>query len=194
MRGWEATNPLHRREPCVFGLRLVPVTLGHLFLLHDCGVEIEEMDKPEPLMLAVFICSQRHGQSRRDMGRFWFNFFLFLWGMKCRKMNLKMELSVFQKWFFDQIKGPITKSKNPGSGDDHAAPLHFTLLAIAESKLNRPKPVAMDSTVSELRKLIVALGESEGVIHPWTKQDERLDDYAEQVKQWEAANAITARN
>ena len=174
MRGWEAIHPIDGREPSALGLRLVPVTLGHLFLLQDCGVELDEMSDADGLMMAAFICSQPHSESRKDLGKWWIDWFWKRWGKKAAKMDIGKELAAFQDWFNGQLKGPITKSKNQGSGDDFAAPLHFSLLALAMGRLNMSRAEALDCTVGELRKLIVAIGEAEGVIRPWTNKDERL--------------------
>ena len=194
MRGWESITPVGHCEPSALGVRLVPVTLGHLFLLDDCGIDMGAEWSVADSMLAVFICSRPADDARKDLGKWWIGHAFKLWGRRNRKRDWLTEVSAFRDWFSGQLSGPITKSKSQRSSDDHAAPFRLNLLACGMARLHLSREQAMAMPVRELRQLIVAIGEAEGVITPWTVKDERLDQMARAFEEREAATATADRS
>ena len=194
MRGWESISPVGQREPSALGVRLAPVTLGHLFLLDECGVDLSAEWSVSDSLLAIFICSNPPAKARRYLESWWVGRYFKLWGWVNRKRDWPTELAAFRDWFEGQLSGPITKSKSPRGGDDYAAPFRLNLLACAMSKLHLSRGDAMALPVRELRQLIVAIGEAEGVITPWTEKDERLDRMARMFEEREAATANQRTN
>ncbi len=176
MRGWESISPVGQREPSALGVRLASVTLGHLFLLDDCGVDVSADWSVADSLTAVFICSNPTEKARRYLESWWVGRYFKLWGWVNRKRDWPTELAAFRDWFEGQLSGPITKSKSPRGGDDYAAPFRLNLLACAMAKLHLSRGEAMALPVRELRQLIVAIGEAEGVITPKTHKDFRLED------------------
>jgi len=194
MRGWESIAPVGQREPSALGVRLAPVTLGHLYLLDDCGIDMGAEWSPADSMLAVFICSNPAEKARAYLGKWWIGRYFKLWGWVNRKRDWLPELEAFREWFGEQLAGPITKSKSQRSSDDHAAPFRLNLLSCAMGRLHLNRAEALSMTVRELRQLIVAHGEAEGVITPWTEKDERLDQMARAFEERLSATATDRSN
>jgi hypothetical protein len=170
MEGWFT----RRDRVAVLGVRLTPLTLGHLFLLDDLDLDPDAGFTKPQLMAMVFACSQPAAEARVAMGRWWLPLVSSLWMWRTRKLDLAHEAEEFCDWFCEQRSGPETVSKSKRDADDYAAPLHMNLLAVALGKLHLTEADALAMPVRRIRQLIVALGESEGTIDPWTWHHENL--------------------
>lgn len=168
MIGWETTY----KAPCFFRLKMQPVTLGHLFLLSDYGLDVEAGLDREGIMLAAFVCAQSHTESRRDLKRRLAPWLFKLWGWRCGEKAFA-DVEPFIDWFHQQLRGPITVSSPDSRRRESGAPLHFNLLACCMGMLGMSEKDALDTTVLRARQLVCALGEARGELSLWTRGDER---------------------
>jgi hypothetical protein len=177
MRSWEPINPLSGELTCVLGARLVPVTIGHLRLIDDAGIDMFNLGIDD-IPVCVFICSRTAIEARKDLMSKWCHLAFRLWGWRTRRLDKTEEIRRFLSWFQEQQRGPITKSPAgiQSDSDDHAAPMHVNLLALATARLHISNQEALGMTVRDIKQRLVALGESEGTVKPWTHKDERLLD------------------
>jgi hypothetical protein len=174
MIGWEPARPLFGDRPAFFGRRMEPVTLGHLVLLAEMGINYTAGESLEDISRTVFVCSRAHAVSRRAVCRPWFGFRLRCWGEYCGEhLNLAEESNRFIDWFAGQLKGPITKSKAGDMEQDGGAPLHANLMACCLGMLGLSMRETLNLPVKEARQLICAYGEARGEMKLWTVGDER---------------------
>lgn len=172
MIGWEPTNQIGKREPVFFRLRVVPVTLGHLQLLHDAGFDLDNEATFEDLLVAVFVCSGDHKERRKDLTSWWAQYFFRFWGRICWKHNCQEETERFTAWLSKQLSGPITKAAPNGRNRESAAPMHLNLIACLMGLLGMSEDRALDTTVKRARQLVCAFGEARGEMELWSKMDE----------------------
>lgn len=174
MIGWEPARLLFGEQPAFFGRRMESVTLGHLQLLAEMGIDYTAAESLDDLARMAFVCSRRHEVSRRSVCRPWFGFLLRCWGEWCgSKLNLSEESDRFMAWFGGQLRGPITKSKAGDMDRDGAAPLHTNLTACCLGMLGLSLRETLDLPVTQSRQLVCAYGEARGEMSLWTVGDER---------------------
>lgn len=170
MYGWEPIG----QQPVFFRLRMQPVTLGHLDLLAELGIDVQDGIAPDDVATVAFVCSQRHDRSRKDIGQWWCKHAFKFWGWLCGADAFKQS-DPFLKWFFGQLKGPLPaprKISDAGESREIAAPLVFHLLACCMGMLGRTEREAMDMPVIRARQLVAALAEAQGNAKLWTRRDE----------------------
>jgi hypothetical protein len=183
--GWEHSDP--KAQPVFYRLKMTPVTVGHLALLYELGVDVLDGMTEQDERLAAFVCSGDHIMRSRDVRRFWIKPFFRLWGSVCGRHGIITEPE-FWPWFAKQLSGPITKRKSGSIGGEIAAPLHVHLIACCMGMLGMTKAEAMNLTVKEAKQLICALGEARGEIDSWTRADERRRELSVSLGLLEARN------
>ena len=163
---------------------MLPLTLGHLFLLAERDIGPGYGINATELPVAVFICSRSVEEARRWLDSRWLRLAFGIWGRRNHKLGLSagLEAVKFCDWLFEQMQGPKVHSDENAKDDDYAAPARYSLLALAMGKLNLSQSDAMTMPVRELRKLLVAFGEATGTLKPFTWNDEYKSRLAEKVK------------
>lgn len=186
MTGW-----LNRRDRvAVLGVRLVPLTLGHLFLLDELDIDSGMEWTASRLRVAVVACALPAQEARKTLFSSWLPVVASLWKWRTRKADYSAELGEFLDWYNEQCSGPDVIRDSKGSSDEFAAPMHLSLLAIAMHKFHMTEEVAMQMPVRKLRQMIVALGEVMGEIKPWTHKHERLKAMGERFKNSKQETAL----
>lgn len=140
-------------QPVVLGLRLRPLTLGHLFLLTEIRSPYLGFDfGPSPFadfFLTVFICAQDDAEkARAAFDSWWLPIFFRLWSFKARPRRgrdvLKESSKGFRDWLAGQMASPSygvsTRDALPGKC---GAPSPFVKLMFAMHALNMTRAQAM---------------------------------------------------
>ena len=134
MTAWTATT----KTPCVWGLRLRPLTLGHLWLLTELDFPLVHGIAPSwsDLCLAALICCTDHRKSRKHLASRWLNLFIKLWGR--RNLRKRLEPAKEAKKFLDYWSESLRMPEYivPESARSAASPMAVRLLLFAMSTLH----------------------------------------------------------
>lgn len=166
--------PRHR----VLGLRLEPLTLGHLFLLHryESSFVTGEPTTLGDLTLSAFLCSEPWQKSERNVNAWWFNRFSKLWAWASRKRDFVAEYDVFSTYITEGMQSPAFNRTTNGTPNAVGSPRHFAILASLMSQFHMTKAEAMDCTIVEAQSLLACVGEMRGAIQ--LRTDEQRSHWA----------------
>jgi len=130
-------------------LRLEPLTLGHLFLLRECEVNVDAVNVAD-LVLGVFICSTSHTQARKNLGSWWSRWFMAALGFLCRKLNPREEAEKFFAYIEDGMRSPMMHPHKHGPARRLSAPEEWRLLVMLEADFHKSKSEALGMTMHEI--------------------------------------------
>lgn len=139
------------------GVKLRPITLGHLFLLHEEGNAFPEHAKEAEwpdLVQAVLVCSQRSASSARRMiyGRLaWL--WAVVWGW-CNRKTTRSRLkrtevyAAFCDYLGEQLGRPEPDDLSPGGAGELRAPMCWRLLAMLMADFGLSRKEALKTPVA----------------------------------------------
>lgn len=167
----------------VLGLRVGVLTLGHLELLHDLGIDWTGGWTAQDVAVIAFVLTQPAEESRKDLNRFWTGPLLWWLGRRARKVNIEEHADSLSTWITEQSGGPrpirdlLSKSKGC------TAPQHFSLMAAALSRLHLSMAEARALPMKTALQLIYADAESQGQVELWGKETyDKLEACREHVR------------
>jgi hypothetical protein len=113
------------------GLPLAPLSLGHLFLLHDysSAFVLGQPAQPADLILSVFICAQKQARARKNLKRWSTFLFLRFWGAFSGRFNLMLESGRFAAYLSHHLTVPDARSAVTMTRTLRA-PAHWRLLTM----------------------------------------------------------------
>ena len=189
MSDWTPASDLFERGPVVMGLRLQHVTLGHLDLLDELGIDVYGEIGVGELMVISFVLAQNHTESRQDIGKWWVKR-LFTWKSKrVSQEQLQKEFDTLMDWLQYQFSGPrVMRDLKKNSNSGCAAPLHINLMATCMSRLHLSLEETKNLTVKRAKQLTMAAAEAVGEIELVTDRYDRF------IAMCNAADAAKARN
>jgi hypothetical protein len=168
-----------------FGLRMQPLTVGHLWLLHEIGNALpehgDEADESD-IITAVLICSQKsHRIARRMVRSRLCRFWCALWGHLMRKRPFMVEAKLFGEYLRRELQSPAVDG-GAGSGELRA-PLCWRLVTMLMSNFGMPlkqalkTPVAFAlciwATEADRRGSLKLASERQLRFHAWADEAER---------------------
>lgn len=172
-----ATSALNPPRATVLGLRMEPLTLGHILaMLRDCPTVIEgdEM-KAEDFVTGVFICAHRTADDYEHTKRSRFcgaAFMVWEWVIKWQKMNVITEADRFIAWLKESC------DRQPTIQRDHSRPIEsngqLALLSLAMSALHLSEQEAKDMPIAKLNPLVTAALEVEGKVELWGQEKQEF--------------------
>jgi hypothetical protein len=186
MNHWAPEREIGGRDPSFFGLRVHPVTLGHLRLLHDIGAAMPPESVADALMIA-FVCSCDHIKSRKHITAIWCKVLLRWLAYRCgRKGLLKKQAEAFGDWLEYQLTGPSQKIRSkPGEKLSTryrlAAPIHITTIASLMGCLGLSLEEAEAMPVRFAKQLLASYHEASGNIELWTDDDYAFEERCKQA-------------
>lgn len=130
-------------------LRLEPLTLGHLFLLRECDVDLSNPAAAD-LILGVFICSNPHEHSRKSLNAWWSQYFLMILGFICRKLKPVQEAEKFAAYLEDGMQCPTMHAFKNGPARRLSAPDEWRMLVMLEVDFHKSKQEALNMTMREV--------------------------------------------
>lgn len=147
----------------VLGLQLYHLTIGHVFLLVEHGVDFIVESNIEPsfddLILFTFLAAQPtpRGASRAVSSPltrplFW------LWGLLSRRKRFDDELAKLREYVSDQYKSPLVKEPT-GAAKSLNAPEHWRLLAMLVADFHFTLDQALNTSMLFARALWAVQGE-----------------------------------
>ena len=178
----------------VLGLRLVPLTVGHVYLLAELRSPIVTgEDGADPLGepgLACIACASEVATARQDIERLlrgdsWrARRSARKWATHCAKMDFPTEAEKFRAWFTDQVDGPRQKRDlSKDGGKALSAPWWVNLLANIGGEFGWTPETIKALTVREAKQVLSARLESNGGAEFTTQADE---DFRNTVEFWKA--------
>jgi len=176
----------------VLGLRLVPLTIGHVYLLAELrspiGTGEDGADPLGELGLACIACASDVITARQDIERLlgaqgWrARRASRKWATHCSKMEFHTEAEKFREWFSDQVDGPRQKRDlSKSGGNTLSAPWWFNLVANIGGEFGWDPDTIKALTVREAKQLLSARLESNGNAEFTTQAD---DDFRNSVEHW----------
>ncbi len=151
----------------VLGLRLLPMTVGHLFLLHEMDASylspVGEASIAD-IIASAFVLAQPYKDSRAIIGTKRARLFCWIWGIRCRKLNLAHEIGKFSAYLKDQYTAPSMRPSDPDRAKYLNAPEHWRLLGMLMSVFGMSESEAMDTPLVKARCLAAVDAERNGVI------------------------------
>ena len=163
IRGFQTET---NRQPFVFRHQLVPLTLGHLFLLESIGSPlIGSNNDPVTIAdigIAVFSCSHSHDVSLRKMRSWSFPIYVRVWSWFARADWLLSDLQIFRDYLTDELQSPRIRPVQRDGGRVCNAPGPWLKLFFAMHVLGLSRDDAMRSTVVELNALYATWAEWNG--------------------------------
>jgi len=178
----------------VLGLSLVPLTIGHVYLLAELRSPIvtgeDGADPLGELGLACIACASDVITSRQDIERLlrgdsWrARRSARKWAKHCSKMEFPTEAEKFREWFSDQVDGPRQKRDlSKSGGNTLSAPWWINLIANIGGEFGWDPDTIKALTVREAKQLLSARLESSGSAEFTTQAD---DDFHGSVKYWDS--------
>lgn len=168
----KAINP--RPEHTCLRLRLLPLTVGHLFLLSelDCAApEGGQFEGMADLLLAALVCAQPHEKARRMLGHFRrLSLFAFYWGWRCRKMDIPTEVYKMRLYLRAEQAMPPLQPISKEEGHSINAPWPWVLFEMLCSTYRMSKAEALSVPVCTANALWVVKANMEGRLNLATAQ------------------------
>jgi hypothetical protein len=167
--GWHPNAPWTR----VFGLPLVPLTLGHVFVLDrmESAVLGGDIVGLAELALAVLVCAEEPDCAQRNLRSWLRRVFFLVWTRRIIRLDVAKESEGFRAYIRHWTSAPEICGKSKSS-DDFGSGWHIRLLAMLTGELGLSLEESLALTVRDANSLIAALGESRGVMKLWTKRQE----------------------
>jgi len=189
----------------VLGLLLVPLTIGHVYLLAELRSHIVTgEDGADPLGemgLACIACASDVITARQDIERLlgaqgWrARRASRKWATHCAKMDFPAEAEKFREWFTHQVDGPRHKrDMSKDGGNTLSAPWWFNLVANIGGEFGWEPDIIKGLTVREAKQLLSARLESSGSAEFTSQADEEfrtsVDYWKSEIKR-RGLNSIT---
>lgn len=172
-----ASGPRHR----VLFLSQYPVTLGHAFLLRE--LECEEPTTFEDLLLFTFVCAHSTAaEARRDLSRWWCPWFFRLWGWRCRRLKLDVELEKIREFIGEQYSVPAFRVDGDKSREVKS-PERWRLLKFLMVDCHLDRAAALATPMAFARTLWVVHAEAEGGLDVVLSERQQLDLEAYRAKE-----------
>ena len=176
----------------VLGLRLVPLTIGHVYLLAELRSPIvtgeDGADPLGELGLACIACASDVITARQDIERLlgaqgWrARRASRKWATHCAKLDFPAEAEKFREWFTHQVDGPRQKrDMSKDGGNTLSAPWWFNLVANIGGEFGWAPDIIKALTVREAKQLLSARLESSGSAEFTSQADE---DFRTSVDYW----------
>lgn len=153
-------RPTHR----VFGADLLPLTLGHLFLLREKGSvflddgfasQLNGQDLFDELLLGVFVCARPHRKARKELSSWLFPWFLRYWGWKYKgQWDVLFAGRIFQNYLSQSLSAP--PSMSPPDGRITTTPVEWRLYAILLADFHLSPESALDTPAAAATALWAA--------------------------------------
>lgn len=169
-------------QPVVFGLRLKPFSLGHVFLLESLGSPIfSGKDCPiefADIASAVFACAHEHDEAQRNFRKWWFPLFVRAWGWFAKPNWLRDDVQAFWKYLSDGMSSPPIQPARQADGKVCQTPGPWLKLFFAMHILNMTEADAMRMPVVQLNILYSTwsewsgngqLADSDGINELWER-------------------------
>lgn len=171
-----------QRPPIVFGLRLCPLSVGHLKLLLEQDSPLAGATKDPPdffdFLLAVFICSNPHNQSRRNIRAWWAPLFFSIWGRLSRRYKFTEELQKFHRYLDAGKSMPRINWKLRGR--ELQSPPVYRLLVMLMRDFHFSEEAALDMPVAKANLLWSTKGDLEGTLELISERVSDLWEFAHQ--------------
>ena len=142
-------------------MQLVPLTLGHLELLDELGLDPFGWQEAEFLLLA-FVLAQDHKQSRRDLKKWWFPLFMWFLGFINRNRPAQADADRLVEWLEEQVSGPRPMRNLSRKSGQCTAPLHVNLMANVMQKFGLSLDDTRSLPVRKAKQLVMAAAEATG--------------------------------
>lgn len=172
----------------VFGLKLRPLTLGHVFLL-------ESLDSPVlrgspdlfDWMVATFVCSQPSDQARSNLSRWWFPWFCLFWSWRLRRLPGRVLEGPKTFWAYleSNMDAPRLRPVSDG-GRVCSSPSSWIKLWFAMHLLHLSKSAALEMEIIELNALYAVWAEWSGGAEVMSREEGRVTDLREYARQQDA--------
>jgi hypothetical protein len=149
-----------------FGLPLLPLTLGHVFLLRELDSPFvthrESDDLFDDLLLAVFVCAQHHETARCELGKKRrLSLFLAYWGWRCRKIDIVTQAKIFQAYLLHYRTCPNVSGVSEFLP---ASPQEWRTLAMLTHHFGYSERAAMDCPIAFATAIWAADGDRCGTL------------------------------
>lgn len=177
------------------GARLRPLTVGHLFVLHELGnayPENEAHAQWEDVVTAVLVCSQKTAKKARRMLHSCFSSIgLALWGIMNREPDREaferrkvIEKALFESWLRHQLKTPQRDALSFGSGaaEEQRVPLCWRLLAMLMADFGMTREKALQQEVSFALVLWATEADRRGVCKLASERQIRFRSWVERME------------
>ena len=155
LRGYQARV---KRYPFVFRHQLIPLTLGHLFLLEAIESPIIA-DRGEITLAdigaAVFICSHNHDKSAKKLNGWFFPIYARIWARYARAEWMLVDWPIFREYLSDGLRSPMLRParRDGATTASCSAPGPWVKLMFAMHVLHMTREQAMETEVAELNTL-----------------------------------------
>lgn len=173
------------REPApvrCLGVSLVPLTLGHFFLLRqwDSAFLTGGQASIEDLIMGCFVCCQDAGSARRGLRSLLLPLVMKLWGRRARRSNLALDMIGFRRYIKDGTAAPSTVISH-GAGDsmrDLNSPVEWRLLVMLMVDFHLTEAEALKMTMLKANVLWATLGDRDGKVQLVSEQTRMLIEMA----------------
>lgn len=111
-------NAILPLEPDVLGVRLLPLSLGHVYILMAVDSPFAVGGKPHlgNLSFAVQVCSRTFEDAQKWLHSETLIADVAKWGKSCRKMDFGAESKKFEEYIAQSTQMPERLSSSPGGG------------------------------------------------------------------------------
>ncbi len=179
MTEWHPAFGIAERGPVVAGIQVGPVTLGHLELIAELGIDIMGAWSRSDVAILALILAQPAEKSRRDLTKWWMRPLLWYIGRRTRDLDMDAEAKRLGDWLNAQLSGPRVVRDLSRKSRHGSAPLHFHLLGSVMSRLNMSIEDARRLPVRTALQLVLAAAEAAGEAELWSEKDQAFVEWCE---------------
>lgn len=176
----------------VMGLRMEPLSLGHLLLLDsiESGFADGSGGTAADLIASAFICSQPHEAASKSLRSAWGGLFMRVWGwvLRFRKFNLALEAAKFQSYVAHFKTFPKAKPANGnGQARELTTPEEWRLLAMLMADFGFTERDALNCPMNRAACYWVAEGDRRGTLETFGERRSEFWDHVARLEREKAS-------
>jgi hypothetical protein len=178
---FKAANPPQFR---VLGAKLLPLTIGHLFLLRKYCPDIFGEDELSfgAIAVAAFICAHPQEKVEKLFTRRFIRATFEVWGWFCQKRDLAKERDIFTDYLAESMDPPKLWQDLSRPLITCQSPLEMRLLVVLMADFHYTELAAMSVTVAKANALWATFGELKNKFTFADERTEGLFEFAERMR------------
>jgi|GEM_PF-2792576 len=166
------------------GATLLPLTIGHLFLLRKYCSDIFGQDEMSfgSLAVAAFICAHPQEKVEKLLARRFVRATFEVWGWLCQKRDLAAERDIFSDYLNESLDPPKLWQDLSRPLITCQSPMEMRLLVVLMNDFHYPESAALCVTVAKANALWATFGELKNKFTFEDSRTEGLFEFAERMR------------
>lgn len=163
-------------QPRCVGVRLRPLSLGHVLMLQHIECEIGSSVSYSDLVAGAFVCSRRWKSNLTSLSNpLRTRVYMRAWSLLAGSFDVKIQSAVFSKYIQDSLEIPSPKKPSKGGFRELASDWNTRLYLFLRSA-GFDHVEALDFPIFAANKMLVSRLEESGLVEFKTERELMLDE------------------